>query len=156
MVYRPSSVARIEIIIDGGRRFDLELLEDIEAIAAETYKAREGLIYLKTAIRAALRGIGSAAFDSMAERTEGGVSFLYSILSFGTQILAEAGEQADLRISRYFPARAYAGGINLEPGRYSCEAVYYNAAGKVLASFRYDDILVQANRLNLVEVICLK
>ncbi|MDR2376029.1 MAG: hypothetical protein LBD96_06275 [Treponema sp.] len=156
MVYRPSSVARIELILDDGRRFDLELLEDIEAIARETYKAREGVIYLKTAIRAALKGIGSAAFDSMAEKSEGGASFIYSMLSLGAQIFAEASEQADLRISRYFPARAYMGGINLEPGRYSCRAVYYNASGKILGSFRYEDIPVQENRLNLVEVICLK
>ncbi|MDR0731403.1 MAG: hypothetical protein LBF63_07015 [Treponema sp.] len=156
MVYRPSSVARIEIILDDGRRFDLELLEDIEAIARETYKAREGVIYLKTAIRTALKSIGMAAFDAMAEKSEGGASLIYSMLSLGTQIFAEASEQADLRISRYFPARAYTGGINLEPGRYSCKAVYYSAAGKVLASFRYEDVPVQENRLNLVEVICLK
>jgi hypothetical protein len=156
MVYRPSASARVEIALDDGRRFDLELLEDIEAVARETYKAREGLIYLKTIIRAFLKSAGQAVFDAMAEDTEGGASLVYSILSLGSQIFAEASEQADIRISRYFPARAYAGGINLSPGRYSCEAFYYNAAGRVVASFRYEDILVQENRLNLVEVVCLK
>jgi hypothetical protein len=156
MVYRSSQVARIEIVFDDGRSFDLELLEDIEAVARETYKAREGLIYLKTIIRAALKSTGSALFDAMAEDTEGGVSLLYSVLSLGSQIFAEASEKADLRISRYFPARAYVGGISLLPGRYSCEAVYYNASGRVLTSFRYEDIPVQENRLNLVEAVCLR
>jgi hypothetical protein len=154
--YRPSSVARIELILDDGRRFDLELLEDIQAIAGETYKAREGLIYLKTIIRASLKSAGSVVFDAMADRTEGGASLIYSLLSLGSQIFVEASEQADLRISRYFPARAYVGGISLEPGRYSCEVVYYNAAGRVVASFPYEDILVQENQLNLLEVVCLK
>jgi hypothetical protein len=156
MVYRPSAAARVEIVFDDGRRFNLELLEDIEAVARETYKAREGLIYLKTIIRASLKSAGSAVFDAMAEDTEGDAGLVYSILSLGSQIFAEASEQADIRISRYFPARAYVGGINLSPGRYSCEAYYYSAAGKLVASFRYEDILVQENRLNLVEVICLK
>ncbi|MDR2178448.1 MAG: hypothetical protein LBP20_10480 [Treponema sp.] len=158
MIYRPSSVTRIEIVFDDGRRFDLELLEDIEAVARETYKAQEGIIYLKTIIRASLKSAGSAVFDAMAENedTEDQARFVYGILSLGSQIFAEVSEQADLRISRYFPARAYVGGIDLSPGRYSCEAVYYGASGKVVASFRYEDILVQKNRLNLVEVICLK
>jgi hypothetical protein len=156
MVYRPSAVARIELVLDDGRRFDLELLEDIEAIARETYKAREGVIYLKSVIRATLKGVGSAALDSMAEKSEGGASLVYSLLSLGTQIFAEASEQADLRISRYFPARAYVGGITLSPGRYSCDLVYYNSSGKTVASFRYEDIPVRENRLNLVEAVCLK
>jgi hypothetical protein len=156
LVYRPSAVARIEIVLDDGRRFDLELLEDIGAIAGETYKAREGIIYLKTIIRAALKGAGSSVLDSMAERSEGNASLVYGLLSLGAQIFAEASEQADLRISRYFPARAYAGGINLSPGLYSCRALYYNRAGKVLASYRFEDVPVRENRLNLVEVICLK
>jgi hypothetical protein len=156
MVYRPSSVARIELAFDGGRSFNLELLEDIEAIARETYKAREHIIYLKSCIRAIAKGVGSAALDSMAEETEGSASLVFSLLSLGAQVFAEASEQADLRISRYFPAQAYVGGVTLSPGTYSCSVVYYNAAGKVLESFRYENIAVREGRLNLVEAICLQ
>jgi hypothetical protein len=157
MLYRPSPAVRIELILDDGRRFDLELLENLEAVAGDTYKAREGLIYLKTIIRTALKSTGSAVFDALAEDAkDGNAGMIYSLLSLGSQIFAEASERADLRISRYFPARAYVGGISLPPGAYSCEVVYYNQAGKVLASFRREDIPVRENRLNLVEVICVR
>jgi hypothetical protein len=156
LVYRPSSVDRIEVVFDSGERVTLELLENIQAIAGETYKAREGLIYLRSIIRSSLKGISSAVFDSMAEESEGGTSAVYGLLSLGAQIFAEASEKADVRISRYFPGRAYVGGINLSPGLYSFNVVYYNPSGKAVASFRYEDIPVLENRLNLTEVICLK
>jgi hypothetical protein len=156
MVYRPSPVARVELVFDDGQRFDLELLEDIEAVARETYKVREQVIYLKTAIRASLKGVGSVVLGSMAEETEGSASLVFGLLSLGAQIFAEASEQADLRISRYFPARAYVRGITLSPGDYSFDVRYYNAGGKALASFRYEDVPIREHRLNLAEVICLK
>jgi hypothetical protein len=156
MVYRPSRVARIEAAFDDGRRFDLELLENMEAVARDTYKAREQVIYLKTTIRATLKTVGSVALDAMAEESERGASLAYGILSLGAQVFAEASEQADLRISRYFPARSYVGGITLDPGVYSFEVIYYDYAGKVITSFRYENTAVREGRLNLTEAICLK
>ncbi|MDR1445000.1 MAG: hypothetical protein LBI94_09000 [Treponema sp.] len=156
LVYRPSQVNRIELVFDDGRRFSLELLEDIQAIAGETFKARQDVIYLKSIIRASLKSAGSVVLDNMAEKSEGGAAAIYSLLSFGAQIFAEASEQADLRISRYFPARAYVGGITLDPGFYSFDVVYYHASGKAVASFRHEAVPVLENRLNLVEAVCLK
>jgi hypothetical protein len=156
LAYRPSLVSRIEVIFDDGQRFALELLEDIATVAGETYKAREGMIYLKTVIRASLKGASSAVFNSLAEDSEGGTSAIYGLLSLGSQLFAEVSEQADLRISRYFPARAYIGGITLSPGRYSFNVVYYNSSGRAIASFRHEAVPVLENRLNLTEVICLK
>jgi hypothetical protein len=156
LVYRPSSAARIEVIFDGGQRAGLGLLENIQAIAGDTYKAREGIIYLRSIIRASLKGASSLALDSMASESEGGAAALYGLLSLGAQIFAEASEKADLRISRYFPGQAYVGGINLTPGLYSFDVIYYNSSGKVIASFRHEDIPVLENRLNLMEVVCLK
>ncbi|MDR0400543.1 MAG: hypothetical protein LBH51_06325 [Treponema sp.] len=154
--YRPSRISRVEAVFDDGRRFPLELLEDIGAIAGETYKARENFIYLKTIIRASLKGMSSAVFDSLAEETEGGGSALFGLLSLSSQLYAEMSEQADLRISRYFPSHAYVGGINLSPGRYSFNVVYYNSSGKAVGAFRYEDVPVLENRLNLTEAVCLK
>ncbi|MDR1971477.1 MAG: hypothetical protein LBQ46_06100 [Treponema sp.] len=156
LVYRPSAVSRVELVFDDGRRFDLELLENIEAVAAETFKARKNIIYLRSVIRASLKGVSSAALDSMAGESEGEASLVFGLLSLGAQIFAEASEQADLRISRYFPARAYVGGLTLSPGRYSFDLIYYNRQGGTLASFRCQDVPVLENTLNLTEVICLK
>jgi hypothetical protein len=157
MDYRPSSITRIEVVFDSGERFDLEPLEDIEAIARETFKQRAGVIYIKSILRATIKGLTSAALDVAAANTDNGnTSALFSILSFGTQIFAEASEKADLRVSRYFPAKAYVGGINLAPGEYSFTVNYYTGTGVITASSRRDNVPVRANNLNLTEIICLK
>jgi hypothetical protein len=63
-----------------------------------------------------------------------GPGLALGILSTGTQIFAEAGEQADLRIFRYFPA-----------GK--------RPVGRFLGT---ENLIVAENRLNLAEVVCLK
>ncbi|MDR0721614.1 MAG: hypothetical protein LBF75_02305 [Treponema sp.] len=155
MVNRPSQVHKIEVVFDDGNRFDLALLEDMEAVARETFKEKVNLIYLKAVIRATIKGVTSSALDAAASETDGSTSLLLSILSLGTQVFAEASEQADLRISRYFPAKAYVGGITLDPGTYSFTIHYYGASGGRIGSFD-NTITVREDQLNLVEVVCLK
>ncbi|MDR1957236.1 MAG: hypothetical protein LBQ30_10355 [Treponema sp.] len=155
MVNRPSQVSRVEVVFDDGQRFDLALLEDMAAVARETFKEKINLLYLKSVIRATVKGVTSSALDAVADETEGGTSLLFSVLSLGTQIFAEASEQADLRISRYFPAKAYVGGITLDPGTYSFTTHYYGANGGRIASFD-TTATVREDQLNLVEVVCLK
>ncbi|MDR2258134.1 MAG: hypothetical protein LBE14_03175 [Treponema sp.] len=156
MEYRNSAVGNIMVVFDDGQRFELELLEDIEAVARETFKEKQHIIYLKSVIRAVLKGATSSALGIAANETEGGTALALGILSLATQVFAEASDQADLRISRYFPAKAWAGGINLAPGKYSFQVFYYGRSGKEIASFRYEDMYVRENTLNLAEAICLR
>jgi hypothetical protein len=156
MVSRPSKIRRIEAALDTGERFNLELLEDIEAVARETYKEKEQVIYLKSIVRATVKGLASSVLGAAATEQEGGASLIFSVLSLGAQVYAEASEQADLRLSRYFPGRAYVGGINLAPGLYSFSVTYYDQSDRALAVFRYEDVPVRENRLNLTEAVCLR
>jgi hypothetical protein len=153
---RPSDVRLIEVVFDSGGRFNLELLEDMEAAARETFKARQDIIYLKTAIRAMLKTATSSALDAAASQKEGDTGFILELLSLLTQVFAEFSEQADLRISRYFPARAYVGGINLQPGRYSFAVHYYSKSGREITSVRYENMQITEKGLNLAEAVCLK
>jgi hypothetical protein len=156
MAYRHSEVKRIRVVFDSGESFDLELLEDMEAVAREIFKARQDVIYLKTTLRAMIKSLSSSALDAAAYETEGEVSITLGLLSFVTQIFAELSEQADLRISRYFPARAHVGGINLQPGLYSFRVHYYGKTGTEIASIRYENMRLRENALNLAEAACLK
>jgi hypothetical protein len=156
MVYRHSEISKIKVVFDDGRNFDLEMLEDIEAVARETFKERKNIIYLKTVIRSVLKGAASSALNSAAGEAEGDTGLALGILSIIAQIFAEVSEHADLRISRYFPAKAWAGGINLAPGLYSFQVNYYSRSGKEIASFRYEDMDIREKTLNLVEAVCLK
>jgi hypothetical protein len=70
------------------------------------------------------------------------------------QVIKELGRVED-RMSRYFPDKAYAGGINLTPGVYSLTVNYYNDGGLV-HSERRENVRVEAGALNLVESFYLK
>jgi hypothetical protein len=156
MVSRRSDIARIEAVFDSGGGFKLELLEDIDAAARETFKTRQGVIYLKTVIRAMLKSISSSVLDSAAQEREDDTGAVLYLLSLLAQFFAEASEQADLRVSRYFPAKAYVGGINVKPGVYSFQVKYYNKSGREIGSVRYQNMRVRENTLNLAEAVCLK
>ncbi|MDR2536868.1 MAG: hypothetical protein LBC46_01050 [Treponema sp.] len=157
MLSRRSLVSRIQVEVKGGPRFDLELLEDIDAVAKETFKQKQNLIYMKSIIRATMKGVSAATLDVLArESDDASTGLLLGVLSLGTQVFAEASEQADLRISRYFPAKALAGGVNLDPGVYDLKINYYSANGHLIASFNKEQVPVLENKLNLVEVVCLK
>ncbi|MDR2102323.1 MAG: hypothetical protein LBP43_07105 [Treponema sp.] len=156
MVSRRSEVGKIEVVFDDGRTFALELLEDIEAVAGETFKERKNVIYIKTIIRSAMKSATSAVLDAASEEAEGNMGIALGVLSILTQVYAEASEQADLRISRYFPAKAWVGGINLEPGIYSFRVNYYGHSGRPLVSLEYNDMTIREGALNLTEAVCLK
>jgi hypothetical protein len=155
MVPRPSVVNRIVVRFDSGESFDLELLEDLEAIATETFKERAHLAYLKSTLRAIIKGVASSVMGGVGDEMGGDAGMILSLLSIGTQIFAEASEKADLRISRYFPAKAYVGGITVDPGLYSYSIIYYSG-NRVVDSFRQENVPLRAGRVNLAEAACLK
>lgn len=154
--YRPSLVRRIEVTVNGKDAYDLELLEDIEAVARETFKEKAGLIYLKSVVRAVTKGVTSSVLSGASEEVGGDAGLALWLISLGTQAIAEASEQADLRISRYFPAKAWVGGVNLDPGMYAVRVNYYAANGRLLTSYIDDQVRVRENALNLMEAVCVR
>jgi hypothetical protein len=155
MASRPSVVDRIVARLDSGESFELELLEDIGAVATETFRERAHLAYLKAVLRATIKGVASSVMSGVGDELGGDAGTVLGLLSIGTQIFAEASEKADLRISRYFPAKAYVGGITLDPGLYSYSIIYYSG-GKVVDSYRQENVPLRAGGLNLAEAACLK
>ncbi|GHV85000.1 hypothetical protein AGMMS50230_06080 [Spirochaetia bacterium] len=155
MTPRNSQISSIQVTLDSGESFNLELLEDMSAVAAATFAQKKNVIYTKSVIRASVKGIAASAFNIASENSKEN-SGLFAILGLGSQILAEASEQADLRLGRYFPGRAYVGGINLTPGTYSFTVTYYGADKTALARRRHENIRIMANTLNLTEDVCLK
>ncbi|MDR0599903.1 MAG: hypothetical protein LBG84_07480 [Treponema sp.] len=155
MVSRPSRVVSIEVALDSGERFNLEPLENISAVVSATFTQKKNIIYTRSVLRALTKGIAAAVFDAMSETSQENAG-LYGLLSVGAQIFAEASERADLRMGRYFPGKAYVGGINLPPGIYSFTVTFYGAGGGVLMARRHENARIGAGVLNLTEDICLK
>ena len=156
MASRPSQVNYAEVQFDNGQNFRLELLEDIDAVARDTFRNKLGVIYTRSIIRGIMKGAASSAMAIAADETEGTNSLVLNILSLSTQAYAEASEQADLRTTRYFPGKAWVGAINAEPGRHSFRVNFYGNGGRVLASQYFTDVTVSPLTLNLTEAFCLK
>ena len=156
MVSRPSQIQSIELVLDNGQKYRLELLEDMDAVAKETFKARQQLIYIKTILRATVKSASSSAMGAASREVDGTASLILGLSSIAAQAYAEASEQADLRVSRYFPAKAYVGGINLAPGRYSFNIKYYNKSGQEIASIRHENMDIREHALNLAQSVCLR
>jgi hypothetical protein len=158
--FRSSPVDSIEIRFDDGQSFNLSLLENIGTVVQEVYESRE---YRRTTISRAAYMAGLIK-DTIAASY--GAPFKgYPLLVWTTrgqlkqdegrrQLIEERIEKDnrihDLRMGRYFPGKAYSGGINLAPGVYSF-TVNYSGGGKIIHSERFENVAVEAGKLNLIE-----
>jgi hypothetical protein len=147
MVIRPSGINGVTVTLQSGERFPLELIEDMEAVAIETFKAKYGLIFLKTLTRVTVKAIAGEVAAQAAEQAAGGYG---ALVSFGSKLVADTSEQADIRLSRYFPGKAYVGGITLDPGSYDVTFTFSNGDTVVKT------IEVKAGRTNLIEAFNLR
>jgi hypothetical protein len=155
LVSRPSRVTAIECVVQGGPTFDLELLEDLDAVARETFKNKVRFVYTKTIIRATLKAAGSIFLSEAAKHTDDdNASLILGILGLVGQVGAVASERADTRGSHYLPAKVYVGGATLDPGTYTVTVNYYQR-NKFLESYTFTQG-VQAGALNLTETSYLK
>lgn len=152
MVDRPQSINRVEVVLDSGERFNLELLEDMSAVARETFRNTYSLTVIRSTIRAITRTTAAAVGAHAAREGAGeGVGLLVGL--FG-RIFSEAAERADTRISRFFPARALVGGINLPPGSYTITVNFFGFSGLVESQSIVKE--VREHTLNLARFVCLR
>ena len=154
MIFRPQTIQRAEVVLDSGQRFNLELIENMGAVARETFKSRYGLTVLKTTARTITKSVTSATIATAVSKREEKGSGLGSLLGFFGRIYSDVSEQADIRLSRFFPGNALVGGINLEPGFYNTRVNFYGINGLVFSELK--EITVRERSLNLAEFICLR
>jgi hypothetical protein len=64
-------------------------------------------------------------------------------------------ENADLRVSRFFPSDAFIGEVELPPGAHQVRVEYRDAMGRLLFS-DLKTVNAQSGRLNLMESFYLK
>jgi len=141
MEMRGSDVQRIRVVIDGQPAGDLGMLENMEQIARDTFQVRYPIIFIKTVTRTIIKGIiAEEGKDRMQEagRQSGSIAGLIGgfAASIATDVAVDASEQADLRMSRYFPAYAYVGEWDIPPGDHQVEIEYYGSGGLL----RVDDL----------------
>lgn len=150
MKERKSNIGSVKIVVDGKTATELKLIEDIETVAFETYKIKEPLIYLKTITRTIIKGLFAAKRKQEMEK-----KIANPLLGFAariaTDVAVDATENADLRISRFFPGKALIGEIELSPGVHNIKIEYYSKNGTILFIDDLGDKKVIKKGLNFFE-----
>lgn len=140
----------------------LEVIESLENVAKETFILHHDVIYAKAIARsitkAVASNVGMTVGDELSRSDDANLAiagFFLQLFSMAGNVTQQVTEHADMRISRYFPAKASVGGITLEPGLYDIQIDFYGHGNKVIYSDWRENVTVKAGRLNLVESVCL-
>ena len=148
IVKRGTKVRSIRLRIDGQPGPSLQQLESLENSAKAAFEIKKNLLYLKTISRAVAKGIAAGQSQRKAESEWGE---LYGTI---TGLLAGIGigvtENADLRISRFFPARACIAEAELTPGSHRIAVEYY-ADGGLLLHRDERTVDIKPEGVNLIE-----
>jgi hypothetical protein len=151
---RPSAISRIRVEVGGGPSFDLDLLEDMGAVMAETFKMRYSIIVAKTFIRTIMKYAVSVGGGIAAAKAADNELVGFGVALLG-KLLTDASEAADIRSSRYFPGRAYVGAVNLRPGVYDITVNFYRGSSLV-DTVRLGGVKVEAQKANIIEAFSLR
>ncbi|RPJ05879.1 MAG: hypothetical protein EHM28_11205 [Spirochaetaceae bacterium] len=133
----------------------LEAIESIDNVAYFTFNVKKPMTYLRAILRGTAKGIASAqGKKEIQENTRG--KELGSFLSFVADVAVDISENADLRISHFFPSWAYVGEIDVVPGKYTVIFEYFDSRGNLV--FRDDQGVRDFAKtgINLVESFCLE
>jgi hypothetical protein len=146
---RASKVARIEVTATNAQPENLQRLESLENVAVETFGIKKPIIYLKTITRSVAKGLAAEqAKQKMTENMDGGMAFFTRIAA---DLMVDQTENADLRMSRFFPAEAAIRELHLEEGTYNIKINYYSANGALLHTDARTGVHLEADKLNVLE-----
>ena len=150
MEKKGTAVGKIGIELNGGEVASLQTIESLENVAQETYKLHEGMTYLKTIIRTVIKGLANEKANEELDKQTGGGGW-GELTRAITSAAVDATENADLRLSRYFPAKALVGECLVVPGMYHLVMRYYSPDGTLLHSDDKGSVNLSADSLNLCE-----
>ncbi|MCC7430117.1 hypothetical protein IT568_04660 [bacterium] len=145
-----TQVGKVEVEMDNKKILELDLLENLENVATETFSLREPLIYTKTLTRTIIKGIAAELANRQLDKKfkDGDFGFLTRL---ATSAIVDASENADLRVSRYFPAKALVGELEVEEGKHYFRINYYSKTGTLIFTDEIGEKEIKANQLNLFQ-----
>jgi len=126
---RRSEADRVIVKFNGAEVAEIPMLEKMENIARETFLLKQPLTIGKTIIRATIKNVAKeigkdAMQDSLSNQGAGGF-FLGLLAGVAADIAVDATENADLRISQFFPSYARAVEVAVPPGTYHVTVEYW-------------------------------
>jgi len=167
-----SEIDFIKVLIDN-KPYRLMKIEDIGNVAVATFEIKKPVIYGKTLTRALVKGLGSNIFkkwvkdkakeEEKKQKEKSGdddlVTFLFEvgtdIANWAVDSAVDATENADLRISRFFPDAIYISEADVTPGTHTVRIQFYDNYGRLLNE-DIKKIITNTNTVNIVESFCLQ
>jgi len=148
MEKRETNVGAVKIFVDDLPPVKLDKIEDIGNVCLETYKVKEPVIFLKTIIRTVSKGLFAKKRKEEIDK-----EIKSSILSFAarlaTDLAVDATENADLRLSRFFPGEVLTGELELEAGMHNIRFEYYSKKDELLFTDDLGEVQTLRNGLNM-------
>lgn len=128
----------------------LYLVEEMDEVSAEIYKAKKPIIYTRSLLRATVKATGSTLISSSVKKKHKNWGFLLEVLGMIGQ---ETTEKADLRGWQTLPGKAWVNTMKLHEGIHEIEIEYLSDNNSVLYSETYEVNVSGPNELLLVESI---
>lgn len=148
-LYR-SRVHRVQAVINDTLTVPVPLMEEMDVVAKEVYKAKEPIIYARAFARSLVKAIGTNSISRAIEDENEDLGILANI--FG-KIGQEISEKADLRSWQTMPGKAYANVIKLKPGTHRLRMEYLDEYGQLLFSGEKEIHISAADELELFETL---
>lgn len=155
LMSRPSQIGRIIVYADDEYLGELDLIEDVEAVAEETFKAKKSLIYFRTIARAIFKGLATHKVKQKIDKDHKDNRVAAWILKAAVDVGTDVIENADLRCSRLLPGRIYVGDFEIEPGVYNLKIEFISREGYVVSTYNIVDYEVKNKSWNLIEAFSL-
>lgn len=150
-----SRIHRIRVSADGVTLGYLQMIENVNRVAAEVFEPKKTLIYVRTVARALVKGLTAHKLKKNIDKkndSDFGAWLLKAAVDVGTDVI----ENADLRCSRLLPSYIYVGDFEIEPGTYDLLIEFLDTNGNVVDALHQKQLTVGTSQLNMVRSVSLK
>ena len=147
---QPSEVQFVRAVINDTLNIHLDLVEEMDKVAAEVYSAKEPIIYARALTRALAKATGTKWVSNVVKKEKKWLGELISLLGFIGQ---EVSEKADLRGWQTMPGQAWLQVIQLPEGEHTVRIEHLNHRGRVLYYDEYNIKVSPTTELELIESI---
>jgi len=145
-----SRVNHVRAVINDSVQTSLYLIEEMDKVSAEVYKAKQPIIYSRALLRASSKAAGTKLISGIVGKKNEGLGDFLQFLGFIGQ---EVTEKADLRGWQTMPGQAWMEVIKLPVGLNTVRLEYVGQNGRVLYFDEFEIEIFPNTELELVESI---
>lgn len=145
-----SNVDYVRAVVNDSLRIPLYLIEEMDKISAEVYKAKQPIIYSRALVRASTKAVGTKLISEIVGKKNEGLGDFLKFLGFISQ---EATEKADLRAWQTMPGKAWMEVVKLPVGTHTVRLEYMSDRGRTLYFDEFEIKITPNTELELIESI---